>query len=115
MTDEQASQFASEWIAAWNSKDLDRVLAHYAKNVIFRSPNAQRVIGTGTVTGKDALAAYWRAALPLAPDLHFTLVMVLKGHEALTILYDNERGRRVAETFVFGPDGLITESLACYA
>ncbi len=29
--------FAIEWEAAWNAHDLNRILAHYAEDVVFRS------------------------------------------------------------------------------
>ena len=30
--------FAEEWITAWNTHDLDRILSHYAEDIVFRSP-----------------------------------------------------------------------------
>jgi ketosteroid isomerase-like protein len=30
LTQTTAEAFASEWIEAWNSHDLDRILAHYS-------------------------------------------------------------------------------------
>jgi ketosteroid isomerase-like protein len=38
MTAEFAAQFAEEWIAAWNSHDLDRILSHYADDFEMASP-----------------------------------------------------------------------------
>ena len=35
--------FAIEWEAVWNSHNLDRILAHYAEDVIFRSQKAMRL------------------------------------------------------------------------
>ena len=49
MTNEEAQAFADEWIAAWNSHDLDRVLSHYAPEVVLLSPIAQKLVGTGRV------------------------------------------------------------------
>jgi ketosteroid isomerase-like protein len=49
--------FAHEWIGAWNSRDLERILAHYADDVVFRSPMAAKVLpGTGRVA--EGIAAY---------------------------------------------------------
>jgi hypothetical protein len=36
---EFAEMFAAEWIAAWNSHDLDRVLSHYSETFEFSSPH----------------------------------------------------------------------------
>lgn len=56
-----ARQFASRWQDDWNSHDLDRVLAHYAEDVVFSSPMIARLTGdpAGTPHGKAALRAYW--------------------------------------------------------
>jgi hypothetical protein len=58
MTIDEARAFAAEWIAAWNSHDLDRVLSHYAANIVFLSPFAQQLVGNGRVSGLPALRAY---------------------------------------------------------
>jgi hypothetical protein len=107
--------FAEDWIAAWNARDLTRVLSHYRDDVVFLSPVAERVTGCGTLIGKSALAAYWRAALPQVPDLHFEAELVLVGCGALTLLYRNQTGQSVTETFEFDEAGSVTRSVACYA
>ncbi|MEQ1541220.1 MAG: nuclear transport factor 2 family protein [Novosphingobium sp.] len=107
--------FAEDWVAAWNARDLDRILSHYAAGVVFVSPVAASLTGCGTVIGKAALEAYWRAALDRAPDLHFSLDRVLEGAGALTLLYRNHRGQHVAETCEFDAAGRVVRSVACYA
>lgn len=107
--------FAQEWVAAWNARDLDRILSHYASDVVFLSPVAAALTGSGVVTGKAALEAYWRMALDRAPDLHFALDQVLEGAGALTLLYRNHRDQRVAETCEFDAAGQVIRSTACYA
>ena len=101
-------------MAAWNARDLDRILSHYAPHVVFLSPKAQGLLGDGRVEGLDALRAYWRLGLERLPDLHFELLDVLVGHECLTICYRNELGQAVAETMEFGPDDQVIRSFACY-
>ncbi len=32
------NNFAQEWLNAWNSHDLEAIMAHYAEDVIFYSP-----------------------------------------------------------------------------
>src|SRR5262245_46358588 len=56
-------QFAAEWIATWNAGDLDALLAHYSEDVTFTSPRAAAITGSAVVRGKDALWAYWSAAI----------------------------------------------------
>ncbi len=37
-------EFADEWISAWNTRDVEAVLVHYADDVLFTSPTAARVV-----------------------------------------------------------------------
>ncbi|GFE49635.1 hypothetical protein So717_13880 [Roseobacter cerasinus] len=106
--------FADEWEAAWNAHDLDRILAHYSADVVFRSQKAMRLTGRGEIHGRDALRAYWAAALDQQPDLSFIVVDVLRGHGMLVILYRNQSDVLAAETLRFGTDGLIVEASACH-
>jgi hypothetical protein len=107
--------FADEWIAAWNSHDLERILLHYADDIVFLSPIAQQLAGNGRVSGVSALRSYWKKGLAAYPELKFELLNVLAGHECLTILYRNHRGQQVAETFEFGAAGKVVRSIACYS
>ena len=44
MTPEYARVFASEWVEAWNSYDLERILGHFTEDVTFSSPVAARIV-----------------------------------------------------------------------
>ncbi|MBI1358698.1 MAG: nuclear transport factor 2 family protein [Alphaproteobacteria bacterium] len=111
-----ATTFTRDWVQAWNDHDLERILTHYAEDVVFHSPRIRVVTGRNvdTVTGKTELRAYWGKALGLLRDLYFEVDQVLTGSDALTILYTNERSQSVAETFVFGADGKVVTSIAAY-
>lgn len=54
MTRDEAERFAQEWIEAWNSHDLERILTHYSEDVEVTSPFVETVLGRGrdTVKGK---------------------------------------------------------------
>lgn len=114
---EQAQEFSDDWIAAWNAHDLDRIVSHYAADVVFQSPRISVVTGekSGLVKGKAALDAYWRKALAGAPDFHFTLERVYVSSNAVTVAYKNHRDQGAAETMIFNADGLIQEGVAAYA
>jgi ketosteroid isomerase-like protein len=114
MTAGEAHAFATEWIAAWNSHDLDRILSHYATDIVLLSPAAARLVGDGRVAGLANLRAYWQRALNARPDLKFEFVGLRAGHECLTVLYRNQREQQCAETFEFGTDGKVVCSFACY-
>lgn len=110
-----ARAFAQDWIAAWNARDLDAVLAHYSENCTFASPLVARFAGepSGKLSGKPSLRAYWTAGLAALPLLHFELVDVLTGVDCLTILYRGHRGL-TAEVFELGADGRVVRGLALY-
>jgi ketosteroid isomerase-like protein len=104
----EPSAFAARWIDAWNARDIEAVLAHYADDVVFTSPTALRFIphSGGSVYGKDALRSYWTAALKANPDLHFELVSVYAGIDTLVLHYRNQLGGLVNEVLTFR-DGLV--------
>lgn len=98
--------FARDWCAAWNAHDVDAVLAHFHDDVVFSSPVAAQVVpeSGGVVRGKEALRAYWLAALEAVPDLHFEVVDTYVGTQAIVINYRNHRGRLVNEVLIFEGD-----------
>jgi len=111
-----ARQFASAWIQAWNTRNLDEVLAHYEDDFVFQSPLITVVTGaaSGRLQGKSAVRAYWSKALAGLPDLHFELVDILLGDKCLTLYYRGHRGL-VAEIFFFGDEGKVTQAAATYS
>ncbi|MEL6767591.1 MAG: nuclear transport factor 2 family protein [Pseudomonadota bacterium] len=110
-----SAAFARDWEAAWNAHDLDRIMAHYRVDVIFRSRKAAALMGSGEIAGKEALRHYWEAALARQPDLSFTLTEVFEGHGMLVIAYTNHRGVRAAETLYFDDEGKVFRGAACHA
>jgi hypothetical protein len=111
-----AERFAAEWIAAWNSHDLDRVLSHYVDDFEMSSPYIIQVAGepSGKLKGKKAVGAYWTKALERIPNLHFELVSTLVGANSITLYYKGHRGM-AAEVFIFSSDGKVTAAFAHYA
>lgn len=112
-----ATHFASEWISAWNSHDLERILAHYADDFEMCSPVIVQIAGepSGTLRGKEAVGAYWRKALQLIPDLHFELIATLVGVNSIALHYKGAQGRLAVEVFHFGADGKVVRAFAHYA
>jgi ketosteroid isomerase-like protein len=45
LTKKLASQFAQDWIQAWNSHDLDDIMSHYDDEVALTSPVAAQLLG----------------------------------------------------------------------
>jgi|MudIll2142460700_1097286.scaffolds.fasta_scaffold1492167_2 hypothetical protein len=111
-----AERFANEWIAAWNSHDLDRILAHYEDDFEMSSPIIPALVGelSGKLRGKVAVGAYWAKALQKIPNLHFELVTALAGVDSVTVYYKGHRGLS-AEVLHFGPTGKVRAAFAHYA
>jgi ketosteroid isomerase-like protein len=107
-----ARRFADDWIASWNSHDLDRIMSHYSEHLEFSSPHIPQIAGeaSGVLKGKAAVRAYWAKALKLIPDLRFELVSTLAGIGSIVLYYRNAKGELKGEVFYFGPDGLVHKS-----
>jgi ketosteroid isomerase-like protein len=110
-----ALTFAEEWVAAWNSHDLDRILAHYADDVVFASPHITERYGkpSGVVQGKGELRGYFGAGLARETELHFTVESVLTSVDTIVINYRTHWGGPVAEVLRFR-DGLVVWGCGAY-
>ena len=110
-----AESFAADWIDSWNSRDLSRILSHYAEDFEMSSPGIVQVAGepSGTLKGKAAVGEYWAEALRRFPDLHMELITTLAGVNSITLYYQGHRGAS-AEVFHFGPDRKVVRSYAHY-
>lgn len=111
-----AESFAQEWIDAWNSHDLDRVLSHYTDNFEMSSPFIISISGesSGMLKGQDAVGKYWAKALQLNPQLRFELESVLMGVGSVTLYYKGTRGM-AAEVFHFDSERKVVKAFAHYA
>jgi ketosteroid isomerase-like protein len=95
---DQAQKFSQQWVDAWNSHDLERILSHYADDFQMTSPFIVTMMNepTGTLKGKEKVRAYWAQALERLPDLHFNLIEVLASVDSITISYHAVLGKRAA-------------------
>ena len=118
-THRPASELAAlgrEWIAAWNSRDLERVLAFYAEDVEMTSPHipALGFGAAGSLRGKGNLRAYWTKGMtmPIASNLHFTLIDTFASPDSIVVFYGNERGGRICEYLRLDDAGKIRQGSA---
>jgi predicted ester cyclase len=111
-----AREFAQEWVDAWNSHDLERILTHYEDEVHLSSPVALKLLkGDGTVHGKASLREYFLLGIQAFPNLHFDLIDTLWGTETIVICYvNNVRGSKTAEVMLLSPAGKIRRVWANY-
>ncbi len=117
MNDTFAEHFAKDWIDAWNSHDLQRILSHYADDFEMSSPVIIQLANEagGTLRGKAAVGDYWAKALQLIPDLHFELITTLVGVNSITLYYRGARGRLAAEVFHFNREQKVSKAFAHYS
>jgi hypothetical protein len=111
-----AHEFAQDWVHAWNSHDLERILTHYDDEVLLVSPVALKLLsGDGTVRGKAALREYFLRGIQAYPDLRFNLIDALWGIETIVVYYiNNVRGNKTAEVMLMNPAGKIRRVWANY-
>ena len=101
-----ANEFAKEWIDAWNSHDLNRILSHYVDDFEMSSPLIIELAKnpSGVLRGKAAIREYWAIGLAAIPPLKFELIDVHVGINTIGILYRSIGRRRVIEMLTFNDD-----------
>jgi ketosteroid isomerase-like protein len=114
-----AEAFVGEWCDSWNAHDLDALMAHYHGDVTFISPKAAVIVGDPVIRGKDALRAYWGAAIERTTDRRFTPerhVWDPETNEIVLVYLSEVDGRRVRATEFFWLDasGLVIAGEAMY-
>jgi hypothetical protein len=119
MTYDAMMRFAEAWIAAWNRRDVDAVLAHYADNAQFTSPIARAVVGRAVLLDKQELAAYWRGALARITTLEFRLDHAVwdERRRELVVVYEanlNGERKRACEIMRFDAAGRQANGEALY-
>jgi len=98
---------AEQWIEAWNSRDLDRIMEHYAADIEFE---ANTVVQRwqkpdGILRGVAELRDHFRRGLSLAPDLHFEIEDVFFAPSGYAVLYRRENGNRVLDVVELNAEG----------
>lgn len=117
ISNEQADQFANEWIAAWNAHNLKQILSHYADEIEFSSPFVIRLFNepSGTIRGKDRLESYFAKGLAAYPDLKFELFHVLTSIQSVVLYYRSVKNLLAAEVMFLNPEGKVIRVVAHYA
>jgi hypothetical protein len=112
---EFARAFATNWVKAWNTRDLEAVLSHYTDDFEMSSPYIVEFAGepSGRLVGKASVREYWSSALRRTPALRFELLQVLTGAESITIYYRGVRGL-AAEVLFFNEQNQVFKACAHY-
>ena len=112
-----AIDFAEEWIAAWNSHDLERIFSHYTDDFEMVSPLIIQRMGepSGRLRGKDRIRPYWQQGLAAQPPLRFELVDLFVGVDSVTIHYRSLGRGMAAEVLTVNAEGKTIHGVAHYA
>jgi plasmid stabilization system protein ParE len=108
--------FAEHWIAAWNDRDLDRIVSHYADAVEFEAATVVRrwQRSDGRLHGIAELREHFRIGLELVPNLHFSLEEILDAPSGYAVLYRRENGNRVLDAVELDANGKAIRVTAFY-
>ncbi len=111
-----AGQLANEWIAAWNSHDLERILSHYTDDFEMRSPLIveRGLSAEGVLRGKEDIRAYWSEGLAAVRPLRFELLGVYAGVNQVVIHYRSVGRRLVTEVLELDDQHRIVRGSACH-
>lgn len=111
-----AWQFAEEWIAAWNSHDLERILELYVDDFEICSPLIVERMNepSGILRGKAAVRPYWARGLEAKPPLRFELLAVHVGVSKVGLVYRSVGRRFVLEILTLDEARRITHEVALY-
>jgi ketosteroid isomerase-like protein len=117
LTRKDAHDFASHWVNAWNSHDLDEIMLHYSTDIVLVSPAAAKLLSdpSGVVQGKEALRAYFRRGLEAYPNLKFELIDVMWGISSIVLYYVNQKGTKTGEFMELDADAKVTRVVANYS
>ena len=119
LTYESMMVFAESWIAAWNRRDVEAVLAHFADDAQFVSPIATNVVGRPLLRNKKELENYWRTGLTRITTLEFTLDHAAwdEKRRELNVVYEanlNGERKRACEIMQFDSSGRQVRGEALY-
>ncbi|MFI5384662.1 MAG: nuclear transport factor 2 family protein [Fimbriimonadales bacterium] len=107
MDQEKAEEYAKSWIEAWNAHEVEALGAHYAENVVFRSPFVPKLVDNPscTIHGREAVLAYLSKGMETFPHVRFQLHRVGVGVDSIALNYIGVDGALANEVHVLNGDG----------
>lgn len=111
-----ANRFVRQWIEAWNSHDLEKILSHYTADFEITTPMIKSVMGmeVNSLKGREAVRKYWAAALQKMPELYFELKEVTVGVDSIAVYYRSVLGKHTIEVMFINDEGKIHQVIAHY-
>ncbi|MEW6474920.1 MAG: nuclear transport factor 2 family protein [Actinomycetota bacterium] len=121
VSETEAEAFVAEWMAAWNSHDVERILEHYADDIEYWSPFIAALAAPGgpgadgRLVGKEQVRPYFAAALERYPELHFDPpAHVAAGAGSVSFVYTSVNRLTAVETLVFAPGSRLVARAHCH-
>ena len=76
MSASELNEIAQQWFAAFNDKDLEKLLALYADDAEHFSPKLKlrQPETNGLIKGKISMRAWWQDSFDRLPSLHYELI-----------------------------------------
>lgn len=113
-----AKKFANEWVASWNSHNIEKILEHYSDDFTIETPMAAKLFpeSNGLVVGKASVKKYWLIGLERIPNLKFEILDILIGINGLTIYYINTAtNKKSVEVMSFNKDNKVNKAIVNYS
>ena len=118
MTYEQMMTFAEAWIAAWNRRDVEAVLAHYSEEAQFVSPVARNLVGRPILqTRKSLRILAHRPCTDLVAEFKLDHAAWDEKRRELNVVYEanlNGERKRACEIMLFDVSGRQIRGEALY-
>lgn len=110
----QSQQIAIRWFEAFNTKNLENLLAlyddeaqHYSPKLKIHQPETK-----GLITGKEALRTWWQDAFDRLPTLHYKVTSLTANTDRVFMEYirqvENEEDILVAEVLEIKEEKIIS-------
>lgn len=117
MSNQSVTASVEAWISAWNSRDLEAIMSHYAEDVVFEAQTVAKRWNkpNGKLYGREELRKHFELGLQLAPQIHFTLEQIFLAPSGYSVVYARENGNRVVDSVRLDSDGLAKDVVAYYA
>ena len=116
MDQNKLTQNAIQWLTDWNAKDLEKIMKHYAEDVVLYSPTVIKRwnIPEGKLSGKQAVQKHFAKGLEDVPKMHVVFESILFGIDSIVLFYKRETGVMAADFILFDHSGKVKEVRACY-
>jgi ketosteroid isomerase-like protein len=116
LSDRWGQEFAKSWLAAWNTRDVDKILDCYSDEFLMVSPVVRQMTGnqSGVLMDKTSLRDLCTKIFEQIPELQYSLVAVSVGINKLTIHYTSSECDMVADVMNFNDTWKIVSSSTYY-